>query len=97
MHPQPVELLFHAPSYSPRTGRQIRLLECTSHSAWLLPLGTLLSSGPVATTGREWWLVSWNSSDYKTRYCSAPNKFRASLDSIKQVSGPGLFSAVTVA
>ena len=49
------------------------------------------------TTGRDWWLVSWYSADYQTRYCSTPNNFRAGIDSLEQNAGPVFFTAVSAA
>ena len=49
------------------------------------------------TTGRDWWLVSWYSTDYQTRYCSTPNNFRAGIDSLEQNAGPIFFTAVSAA
>jgi len=67
-----------------------------AHGESSTPLDVQYNTGAF-TTGRDWWLVSWYSADYKTRYYSAPNNFRAGFDSLEQVAGPGLFDVISAA
>lgn len=39
-----------------------------------------------ATTGRDWWLLTWYSEDLKTQYYTDPINFRGVLDALEKVA-----------
>lgn len=47
----------------------------------------------IETTGKDWWMVSWYTSDLKTFCYTDPNNFRGLFDAFDHVA-PGLITAV---
>ena len=40
----------------------------------------------AATTGRDWWIITWYSEDMKTLWYSDPNNFRGLLDKLESLA-----------
>ena len=45
------------------------------------------------TTGRDWWVVTWYSTDMKTLYYSNPNNFRDIIDKLEGIAPDAIAAA----